>query len=272
MRWFRLLSAEQDNLHAALRWAVGRGDAGTALRLVRALGYYWVQLGHGEGDGLARAVLALPPPDPPTKETAEARVICAMLAAGWSYDLESVKQQLIDGVAGIAAWSADPGSLHPLAAMGEPLLLQFTGGRELVQQVYDRYATVGDPWLRAMGRFYRAQHASEMGRHRRNRGRAPGRAARLPGDRRAVGDRPRAHDPGRRDRPAGRRRRHDRRARGGGGDRPRAERLGGPGLRRGQARDRPGPGRRPGPRPGRARPDRPRPRWPGAVRSTSTAG
>ncbi len=164
MRWFHLLSAEQDNVHAALRWAVGRGDAGTALRLVRALGYYWVQLGHGEGDGLARAVLALTPPDPPTKETAEARVICAMLAAGWSYDLEPVKEQLIDGVAGIAAWSGDPGSLHPLAAMGEPLLLQFTGGREQVQQVYDRYATVGDPWLRAMGRFYRAQHASEMGR------------------------------------------------------------------------------------------------------------
>ena len=164
MRWFHLLSAEQDNMHAALRWAVARGDTGTALRLVRALGYYWVQLGHGEGDGLAREVLALTPPDPPTKATAEARVICAMLAAGWSYDLESVKEQLIEGVAGIAAWADDPGDLHPLAAMGEPLLLQFAGGREQVQAVYERYATVRDPWLRAMGLFYRAQHASEMGR------------------------------------------------------------------------------------------------------------
>jgi predicted ATPase/DNA-binding SARP family transcriptional activator len=164
MRWFHLLSAEQDNTHAALRWAVARGDAGTALRLVRALGYYWVQLGHGEGDGLAREVLALTPPDPPTKATAEARVICAMLAAGWSYDLEAVKEQLIEGVAGIAAWTDDPADLHPLAAMAEPLLLQFTGGREQVRAVYDRYATVRDPWLRAMGLFYRAQHASEMGR------------------------------------------------------------------------------------------------------------
>jgi predicted ATPase len=164
MRWFRLLSAEQDNTHAALRWAVARGDAGTALRFVRALGYYWVQLGHGEGDGLARAVLALTPPDPPTKVTAEARVICAMLAAGWSYDLESVKDQLIEAVAGIAAWADEPGSLHPLAAMGEPLLLQFTGGRDQVQAVYERYAAARDPWLRAMGRFYRAQNASELGR------------------------------------------------------------------------------------------------------------
>ena len=164
MRWFHLLSAEQDNTHAALRWAVACGDAGTALRLVRALGYYWVQLGHGEGDGLAREVLALTPPDPPTKATAEARVICAMLAAGWSYDVEAVKEQLIEGIAGIAAWADDPGDLHPLAAMAEPLLLQFTGGREQVQAVYERYATVRDPWRRAMGLFYRAQHASEMGR------------------------------------------------------------------------------------------------------------
>jgi predicted ATPase/DNA-binding SARP family transcriptional activator len=162
MRWFHLLSAEQDNMLTALRWAIARGDAGTALRFVRALGYYWVQLGHGEGDRLARAVLALTPPDPPTKRIAEARVICAMLAAGWSYDIGAVKEQLIEGIAGIAAW-ADEG-LHPLAAMAEPLLLQFTGDREQVREVYDRYAAAQDPWLRAMGMFYRAMHASEMGR------------------------------------------------------------------------------------------------------------
>jgi predicted ATPase/DNA-binding SARP family transcriptional activator len=163
MRWFHLLSAEQDNMHAALRWAIARDDAGTALRFVRALGYYWVQLGHGEGDGLARAVLALTPPDRPTKRIAEARVICVMLAAGWSYDIEPVKEQLIAGIAGIAEWADDEG-LHPLAAMAEPLLLQFTGGREQVREVYDRYAAARDPWLRAMGMFYRAMHASEMGR------------------------------------------------------------------------------------------------------------
>jgi predicted ATPase len=163
MRWFHLLSAEQDNMHAALRWAIARGDAGRALRFVRALGYYWVQLGHGEGEGLARAVLALTPPGPPTKRIAEARVICAMLAAGWSYDIEAVREQLIEGIAGIAEW-ADDESLHPLAAMAEPLLLQFTGGREQVREVYDRYAAAQDPWLRAMGMFYRAMHASEMGR------------------------------------------------------------------------------------------------------------
>jgi predicted ATPase len=164
MRWFHLLSAEQDNMNAALRWAIARRDAGTGLRFVRAMGYYWAQLGAGEGDALAREVLALTPPDPPTKTIAEARVICAMLAAGWSYDVESVKEQLIEGIAGIAEWADDEGALHPLAAMAEPLLLQFTGGRDQAQAVYDRYATARDPWLRAMGMFYRSMHASEMGR------------------------------------------------------------------------------------------------------------
>ena len=164
MHWFHLLSAAQDNMHAALRWSIARGDAGTALRLVRALGYYWVQLGHGEGDALAREVLALAPPEPPTKTTAEGRVICAMLAAGWSYDVESVKEQLAEGIAGIAPWAHQEGALHPLAAMAEPLLLQFNGGREQVHEVYQRYATARDPWLRAMGMFYCAMHSSEMGR------------------------------------------------------------------------------------------------------------
>jgi hypothetical protein len=41
VRWYHALTAEQDNLHAALRWAIGRGDADTALRSVRALSFYW---------------------------------------------------------------------------------------------------------------------------------------------------------------------------------------------------------------------------------------
>jgi predicted ATPase/DNA-binding SARP family transcriptional activator len=35
--WFRALTAEQDNVNAAVRWAIARGDADTALQFVRAL-------------------------------------------------------------------------------------------------------------------------------------------------------------------------------------------------------------------------------------------
>ena len=81
-RWLRELAAEQDNLYAALRWMITRRDAETALRFVRALGWYWVLRGQpGEPETLARAVLELEPRDAPAR-IAEARMICAMPAAG----------------------------------------------------------------------------------------------------------------------------------------------------------------------------------------------
>jgi predicted ATPase/DNA-binding SARP family transcriptional activator len=164
IRWFGELIAEQDNLNAALRWVIARRDADTALRFVRALGYYWVQCGHGEGDALAREVLALTPPDPPTKWTAEARVICAIIAAGWTYDLAAVKAPLVEAIAGLAPWGDEYAEFHPLVAIAEPLLLQFLGERERAQDWYERHAMARDPWLRAMGMLYRASHASELGR------------------------------------------------------------------------------------------------------------
>ena len=85
VRWFRELTAEQDNMHAALRWTISRGDASSALRFVRSLAYYWTQRGRGEGDALAREVLALEAPAD-SLLIAEARVVCAMMAAGQSWD------------------------------------------------------------------------------------------------------------------------------------------------------------------------------------------
>jgi predicted ATPase/DNA-binding SARP family transcriptional activator len=164
VRWFHELIAEQDNAHAALRWAIARRDADTALRLVRALGYYWVQRGHGEGDTLSREVLALEPPSPPTPRIAEARVICALLAAGWSWDIESVREPLTQAIAALGDRGADYAALHPLVALAEPMLMQYQGEHERAQARFERYAEARDPWLRAMGRLYRASHASELGR------------------------------------------------------------------------------------------------------------
>ena len=109
-------------------------------------------------------MLALTPPEPLTERTAEARVICALLAAGWSYDLETVRGPLVEAIAGLARWGDDRTASHPLVALAEPVLLQFQGEHERAQDQFDRYARAADPWLRAMGLVYRGAHARELGR------------------------------------------------------------------------------------------------------------
>jgi predicted ATPase/DNA-binding SARP family transcriptional activator len=164
VRWFRELGAEQDNLHASLSWAIARRDSQTALRLVRALGYYWVQRGGGEGDTLAREVLALDPPQATTLRIAEARAICALLAAGWSWDIDSVRGQLNEAIACLGRWADSYASFHPLAALVETMIAMYDGDPERSLAQLERYLTVDDPWLRAMALLYRASYSSTLGR------------------------------------------------------------------------------------------------------------
>jgi predicted ATPase len=152
-RWFRTLSAEQDNMNAAIRWVIASGDAATGLRLVRSLGYYWVQRGHGEADSFAREVLALPVP-PLTRKLAEARVICALLAAGWSWDIDRIREPLTDALTALEQFGSDPSSVHPLVAQAEPLLMQYDGAADQAVRQFERYGELQDPWLRAIAQVY----------------------------------------------------------------------------------------------------------------------
>jgi predicted ATPase len=61
--WMRRLTEEQDNIHAALRWAVGRCDAALALRFGQALGWFWLLRGQRRESGtMAREILAISEP------------------------------------------------------------------------------------------------------------------------------------------------------------------------------------------------------------------
>ena len=163
VRWFRELTAEQDNVHAALRWTISRGDASSALRFVRALGYYWTQRGRGEGEALAREVLALEPPGD-SLLIAEARVVCAIMAAGQSWDLDAIREPLTAALAGLARWTADGAAIHPIAAMAEPMLALFSGDGDSALAVIESYTTMADPWMRAAGWLYRSTHCLALGR------------------------------------------------------------------------------------------------------------
>ncbi len=61
VHWFRLLQAENENLHAVVAWSAESDQAENALRLVGALWFFWwSQSSSSEGSDLALKALALP--------------------------------------------------------------------------------------------------------------------------------------------------------------------------------------------------------------------
>jgi predicted ATPase/DNA-binding SARP family transcriptional activator len=61
LTWLAWLSREYDNLTGALRWAVDSGHTEIAVRMVAAVGWYWVLRGaSGEATAWLREVLSLP--------------------------------------------------------------------------------------------------------------------------------------------------------------------------------------------------------------------
>ena len=161
-RWFCVLTADQDNINAAIRWVTAQGDVRSALRFVRSLGYYWAQRGHGEADALCRAILSMDPP-PLTREIAEARVICALLAAGWMWDIDAVRGPLTEALAALDEFRDDPAPGHPIVAMAAPVLLQYDGEMDRAQAQFERYIDSPDAWLRAIGHAYLSTYEFSLG-------------------------------------------------------------------------------------------------------------
>jgi predicted ATPase/DNA-binding CsgD family transcriptional regulator len=73
LTWFELVKHEYPNIRAALRWAIARGEAETALRIGGALGWFWEMGGHHtEGRRWLSEMLALPEAAPRTMPRARA--------------------------------------------------------------------------------------------------------------------------------------------------------------------------------------------------------
>ena len=162
-RWLCELGAEQDNMYAALRWLIASRNIGAALRFVRALGWYWMLRGQaGEPVTLAREVLALGSV-PGTRELAEARVICAVMAAGPAWDIDQVRGDLTEALAALAEWSAELSSFHPIACMAEPVLALFDNDPDRALASLGRFGTAADPWLRAAAGMLRASFSGQLG-------------------------------------------------------------------------------------------------------------
>ena len=164
--WFAVFAAEQDNMHAALRWAIAREDADTALRLVRALAFYWVQYGRREGHTLAADTLPLAEKaaGDGSLRIAEAWVICVFLAAGPVWDLSAYRTALTEAIANLTECSGGSTEIHPVAALVEPMLALHDGDAERAIALFRRYTVAADPMLRASGLLYSATYSAKLGR------------------------------------------------------------------------------------------------------------
>ncbi|HWG02545.1 MAG TPA: BTAD domain-containing putative transcriptional regulator, partial [Trebonia sp.] len=162
-RWFQEFAAEQDNMHAALRHSIARGDTDTAYRFIRSMAYYWVQRGLGDGHELARDVLAMPAGLRGSLPMAEARLICGFLGSGPLFDLGRVRPALTAAIADLTELSAGSPDIHPVAALVEPMLALYDQDPDRALALFKKYAAAKSPMLRAMGLFYGARFRSQLG-------------------------------------------------------------------------------------------------------------
>lgn len=158
--WLRRLSAEHDNLHAAVRDAIEAGDRVNAATLVANLGWYWWLNGHRtEGARLCSEVIALPGPAD-RADLALVHVFAALNGVEGPMEFDDVKaafhaaEELAVGVL-----DRHPALrlLGPLSAIYSHVAEEATyGGAELL-------ADDPDPWLRAMSRMLIGQVRLNLG-------------------------------------------------------------------------------------------------------------
>ncbi|MFB9677894.1 BTAD domain-containing putative transcriptional regulator [Streptosporangium vulgare] len=199
LRWLAGLSAEHDNLTAALRWAV-RDDRETGLRLVAALAAYW-WLGGRRGDAGEAAAELLEATGRPLPGLEEEYVMCVAhavpraLPEHWeraeaimrSRD-RPLRYPFAEALWGMSAgpprstppagpetdrlFGSDPWSLA-LAGLGRALLKVFggdpAGGERELEEVLERFKSLGERWGTAQGLDWLALAAGRRGEWARAR-------------------------------------------------------------------------------------------------------
>ncbi|MEH0841031.1 BTAD domain-containing putative transcriptional regulator [Micromonospora sp. CPCC 205711] len=156
LRWLGRIAVEQDNLHAALRWAIGTGDAATAVRFAAALGsYWWLRGQRAEGADLAEEVLALADEQglPATPALAVAYAVGSMNVLSARADL-SLSQRWLRRGAVLAAGLDDASPflrlVGPMAAMSD--VRDPRAGFAAISRLFaDR-----DPWVGGAARLMHA--------------------------------------------------------------------------------------------------------------------
>jgi predicted ATPase/DNA-binding SARP family transcriptional activator len=170
--WMRRLTAEQDNVHAALRWAVDRHDAALALRFGQALGWFWLLRGQRrESAAMAREILAVSEPAAGAglgPEAVHARAVCALTAINASWDIGEVREPLA-AVESLMAQGAGrgPGDRppHPLVVVGAVMVAYYEKrDPDLALRLLTAQFSSADPWTRSGALLMHGVFSMSLGR------------------------------------------------------------------------------------------------------------
>ena len=149
LEWLAALGVEQDNIVAALRGALAAGEAGGAMRLAAATGWYWWLAGHKAlGNELVMAAVALPGEVPD-----ETRATVYALATGFiTSGRESDQNQAAEWIHEVHRINQHLRARHPAVGLVAAL--------ERLLQAPDAYLAAWeplladeDPWARALARL-----------------------------------------------------------------------------------------------------------------------
>ncbi|RFU37693.1 AfsR/SARP family transcriptional regulator, partial [Actinomadura logoneensis] len=165
LTWIARLDAEQDNLHAALRWSLDTGDAALTVRFTAALGWYWFLRGRVTEAVDAVAALDALPALPPGQTSARALALGAMAV------FDAVPREGVDGTAWLRRADAMVGELpsgerlHPVLRMLIVTMRMYAEGwRENVFDGLTALLDDPDPWVRGLSRFVAGHVELNFGR------------------------------------------------------------------------------------------------------------
>jgi predicted ATPase/DNA-binding SARP family transcriptional activator len=155
LAWLGRLRAERDNLNAALRWAVEREDARTALRLAAALGWFWALRNHHvEAADWLNQVLAIPGEVPDDLRAA------ALVHQAINEIAVDRPERSTEAYAQALALRTSP---HPLIPLVGLLTAMMTEDAARVAAELRGVLAHPDPWTRAVGLGIRGRWNFEHG-------------------------------------------------------------------------------------------------------------
>jgi predicted ATPase/DNA-binding SARP family transcriptional activator len=148
LEWLALLRADHDNLSAALRGAIGAGNAETAMRLAAATGWYW-WLGGRRSEGLELALAAV---DLPGEVPDDIRALVYGLVVLYVTSGQGDEHLGAEWIHKAYSFSQRSQSNNPMMGLVIPMERLLEAPEEAVP-AFEAQIDSEDPWVGALARW-----------------------------------------------------------------------------------------------------------------------